>query len=56
MQMNTKILDQYFLDQIKKRGHKASKLEVTQFFEEMGWKMYDFDSMLQYFSNWKRKK
>ncbi len=54
--MNTKILDQYFLDQIKKRGHKASKLEVTQFFEEIGWKMYDFDSMLQYFSNWKKKK
>jgi len=56
MQLSTKILDQYFLDQIKKKGHKANKLEVTQFFEDMGWRMYDFDYMLQSFKNWRSKK
>ena len=56
MQIRTKILDKYFLDQIKKRGIKANEKEVTRFFEENGWRMYDFDSTWTSFNKWKKTK
>lgn len=53
MHLKTRVLDKYFLDQITKKGIKASQKEVTKFFDENGWRLYDFDRMIKRFNNWK---
>lgn len=56
MRLKMRILDSYFLSQIKKKGIKATEKEVTQFFEETGWRFYDLDSMVKNFTNWRKIK
>lgn len=54
MRAKVRILDSYFLSQIKKKGINATEKEVTRFFEETGWKFYDLDSMLKNFNSWRK--
>lgn len=55
--MNKKrILDSYFLDLIRKKGIQATQAEVTKFFEENGWRFYDFESMTRKFMGWRTVK
>jgi hypothetical protein len=56
MKLKNRILDYYFLSLIKKKGIQASKTEVTQFFDEKGWRFYDLDSMMKNFIEWRKVK
>ena len=56
MKIKKRILDSYFLSQIRKKGVQASEVEVTRFFEETGWRFYDFDSMTKDFLSWRTVK
>ncbi|MGK7397183.1 MAG: hypothetical protein ACNS62_21585 [Candidatus Cyclobacteriaceae bacterium M3_2C_046] len=53
MHLKTRILDKYFLKQIKKKGIEATEKEVYRFFNENGWRLYDMDSMLNSFTKWR---
>lgn len=54
MKLKTRILDSYFLNQIRKKGIEATQKEVTKFFDETGWRLYDIDSTVKNFTAWRK--
>jgi hypothetical protein len=56
MMIKKRILDSHFLSQIRKKGVHATEMEVTQFFDETGWRFYDSESMMRNFVNWRKTK
>jgi hypothetical protein len=48
-----RMLDSYFLSQIRKKGFQASENEVTRYFEDTGWRFYGFETMMKDFSCWR---
>lgn len=54
MTKKKRILDSYFLSQMRRKGIQAEETEVTRYFEDTGWRLYDMDSMMRKFLSWRK--
>ena len=53
MPVKTRFLDNYFLKKIQNLGIQASEKEVTRFFNDNGWRLYDMETMIDSFMKWR---
>jgi len=54
MPVKTRFLDDYFRKKIQNLGISATENEVTRFFNENGWRLYDMETMLDSFMKWRK--
>jgi hypothetical protein len=55
MERKRRFLDNYFYQKIKNLGFQTSLNEVTKFFNETGWRLYDMETMIKSFQKWQGK-
>jgi hypothetical protein len=55
MKKTNRYLANYLSNKFKKSATGASETELVQFLNERGWILYDFDSMIKEFNEWRIK-